>query len=81
MNISLTNELEEYVSSQVKTGYYKSASEVIREALRNQIKLSMESKLQSRINMSRQQVTDGQTRLADANYFDEKRDKLRAKYK
>ena len=34
MNISLTNELEEFVHEKVKTGMYLSASEVIREALR-----------------------------------------------
>ncbi|HIG26852.1 MAG TPA: type II toxin-antitoxin system ParD family antitoxin [Verrucomicrobiales bacterium] len=34
MNISLTPELEEFVSKKVKTGRYCSASEVIREGLR-----------------------------------------------
>jgi antitoxin ParD1/3/4 len=34
MNISLTPELEQYVSDKVATGLYHSASEVIREGLR-----------------------------------------------
>ena len=34
MNVSLTRELEEYISRKIDTGLYKSASEVIREALR-----------------------------------------------
>lgn len=34
MNISLTSELEEFVSRKVKSGLYQSASEVIREGLR-----------------------------------------------
>ncbi len=34
MNVSLTRELEEYISRKINTGLYKSASEVIREALR-----------------------------------------------
>lgn len=34
MNFSLPPELEEYIQSKVKTGFYHSASEVIREALR-----------------------------------------------
>ena len=34
MNVSLTRELEEYISRKVETGLYKSASEVVREALR-----------------------------------------------
>ena len=34
MNVSLTPELEKFVSSKVDSGRYNSASEVIREALR-----------------------------------------------
>lgn len=34
MNVSLTEELRELVEAKVSTGYYKSASEVIREGLR-----------------------------------------------
>ncbi len=34
MNVSLTRELEEYISRKIDSGLYKSASEVVREALR-----------------------------------------------
>jgi antitoxin ParD1/3/4 len=34
MNVSLTPELEKFVSAKVRTGRYNSASEVVREALR-----------------------------------------------
>ena len=34
MNVSLTRELEKFVSAKVKAGRYNSASEVVREALR-----------------------------------------------
>lgn len=34
MNVSLTPELEEFVSTKVESGRYHSASEVVREALR-----------------------------------------------
>jgi antitoxin ParD1/3/4 len=34
MNISLTNELEQYVASKVESGLYHTASEVIRDGLR-----------------------------------------------
>ncbi len=34
MNVSLTPELEKYVSAKVETGRYNSVSEVVREALR-----------------------------------------------
>ena len=34
MNVSLTTELEKFVSTKVESGRYNSASEVVREALR-----------------------------------------------
>ena len=34
MNVSLTPELEQFVSAKVRSGRYNSASEVVREALR-----------------------------------------------
>lgn len=34
MNVSLTPQLEKYVSGKVKAGMYQTASEVVREALR-----------------------------------------------
>ena len=33
MNVSLTNEMEQWVQRKVETGLYSSASEVVREAL------------------------------------------------
>jgi antitoxin ParD1/3/4 len=81
MNVSLTNELEEYVSTQVKSGLYNSASEVIQEALRNQIKKSMTGQLNKRLSVSRKQVENGQVLLADNNYFESKRERVRQKDK
>jgi len=34
MNVSLTRELEEFIAEQVETGRYRSASEVVRAAVR-----------------------------------------------
>ncbi|MBW1687059.1 MAG: type II toxin-antitoxin system ParD family antitoxin [Deltaproteobacteria bacterium] len=34
MNVSLTNELERWIEARVRSGLYRSASEVVREALR-----------------------------------------------
>ena len=34
MNVSLTNELEQFVQSLIQTGQYKSSSEVVRAGLR-----------------------------------------------
>ena len=79
MNVSLTNDLEEQVSTQVKSGLYNSASEVIQEALRNQIKKSMTGQLNKRLSVSRKQVENGQVLLADNNYFESKRERVRQK--
>jgi antitoxin ParD1/3/4 len=81
MNVSLTNELEEYVSTQVKSGLYNSASEVIQEALRNQNKKSKTGHLNKRLSVSRKQVENGQVLLADNNYFKSKRERVRQKDK
>ena len=34
MNVSLTQELEDFVDQKVQSGWYRSSSEVVREALR-----------------------------------------------
>jgi putative addiction module CopG family antidote len=80
MNISLTKDLEEYVAGQLETGHYVSASEVIREALRNQIKSSMSTQLNERIALGRQQVEDDKFTVADNSYFDKARDYVKGKY-
>ena len=50
MNISveLTPELVEYIESKVKTGRYKSRSEVVREAIRMMIKSDLEKMLEEK---------------------------------
>lgn len=80
MNISLTKDLEDYVSGQMKTGHYASASEVIREALRTQIKSSINRQLDERIALGRQQVEEGKFTIADDSYFDKDREFVKNKY-
>lgn len=80
MNISLTKNLEEYVASQMQTGHYASASEVIREALRNQIKSSISRQLDERIALGRQQVEEGKVTVANDTYFDKAREYVKDKY-
>ncbi|MXX89971.1 MAG: type II toxin-antitoxin system ParD family antitoxin [Boseongicola sp. SB0665_bin_10] len=48
MRISLTDRLDEYVRAKVASGLYDSASDVIREALRQKIEadMSLEARLQ-----------------------------------
>lgn len=45
MNVSLTPELEEFVSNKVGSGLYTSASEVIRQALRALIEKETEQQM------------------------------------
>lgn len=78
MNISLTPELEKFVTDQVKSGQYKSSSEVIREALRGQLKSSVESSLDMRIATARIQVEEGKTTIADSKFFESKRERIRS---
>jgi len=80
MNISLTPELESFVAEQLQTGHYKSASEIIREALRNQIRKSMKDNLDFRVESARQQVAEGSVLEANADYFERKRKMVREKY-
>lgn len=76
MNISLPEELEQFVKMQVESGHYGSASEVVREALRNLIRETMETRLEKRLELSRQQYADGHFREADAAFFDRLKDRV-----
>ncbi len=80
MNVSLTDELEEYVATQVQSGHYRPASEVIREALRNQVRQSMAQKLDQRILVGRQQIAEGAVIPADSDYYESKRERIRQQY-
>jgi antitoxin ParD1/3/4 len=53
MNISLTSELDQFVSEKVKTGMYQTASEVIREGLR------LLKERDQRLESLRREVRDG----------------------
>jgi antitoxin ParD1/3/4 len=55
MNVSLTDELGEFVKSKVSSGRYTSASEVVREALR-----LMEQSEEARLAYLRQAWAEGQ---------------------
>ncbi|RUL86979.1 type II toxin-antitoxin system ParD family antitoxin [Tautonia sociabilis] len=70
MNISLTNELEEFVREKVASGRYLTASEVVREALRlleerdrlHELRLKQ---LQGDINLGLEQLERGESDLLD----------------
>lgn len=57
MNVSLTPELEKYISGKVTSGLYHSASEVIREGLR--LLKDQDALREIRLNELRQQMQIG----------------------
>jgi antitoxin ParD1/3/4 len=57
VNVSLTSELEKYVSAKVASGLYHSASEVIREGLR--LLKDQDALREIRLNELRQQIQAG----------------------
>jgi antitoxin ParD1/3/4 len=57
MNISLTRELDEFVTKKVKGGSYHTASEVIRDALR--LLVEQDKLYQIRLQELRKAVKDG----------------------
>lgn len=57
MNVSLTPELEKYVSEKVESGLYHSASEVIREGLR--LLKDQDALRKVRLHQVRQQIQEG----------------------
>ena len=57
MNVSLTSELEKYISEKVASGLYHSASEVIREGLR--LLKDQDALREIRLNELRQQIQAG----------------------
>ena len=66
MNISLTRELEQFVSHKVDSGMYHTASEVVREGLRllkerDELHQSKLSELQKDISIGIDQADRGQT--------------------
>ncbi|HEY3330900.1 MAG TPA: type II toxin-antitoxin system ParD family antitoxin [Capsulimonadaceae bacterium] len=66
MNVSLTPELDAYVSQKVQTGMYHSASEVIREGLR--LLREQDQVRQARMAQLRQDVELGAAQIGSGNY-------------
>ncbi|GAB4224134.1 MAG: hypothetical protein Tsb005_20780 [Gammaproteobacteria bacterium] len=85
MNISLTQELEQYVQSKVASGLYTSASEVIRESLRlmhryENSEVAPISTMNDAINTGLTQLQKGQKVRADMAYTKLKQ-KITSKHK
>ena len=65
MNVSLTPELEKFISDHVRSGRYASASEVIREALRLLEEANRLKHLQRDIQLGIEQLDQGRSRQFD----------------
>jgi antitoxin ParD1/3/4 len=68
MNVSLTPELEKMVSDKVASGFYNSASEVVREALRllqeyDEVRRLRLEELRREIEAGAEQIRQGQYRV------------------
>lgn len=57
MNVSLTPELDRYVEEKVRSGQYRSASEVLRESLR--VLQRIDEERQARLDALRQKIDRG----------------------
>ncbi|MGD9890446.1 MAG: type II toxin-antitoxin system ParD family antitoxin [Dehalococcoidia bacterium] len=57
MNVSLTEEMEHFINERVASGRYRSASEVVREALR--LMQEREEERQMRLNALRGEIGEG----------------------
>jgi antitoxin ParD1/3/4 len=65
LNVSLTPELEQFVQSRVATGFYQTASEVIREGLRlleerEQMRVAAREELRAKIRRGVEQADRGE---------------------
>jgi antitoxin ParD1/3/4 len=81
MNVSLTPELENFVSEKVKSGLYNSASEVLRESLRllkerDMLKEIQLSELRREIMLGVEQIRRGEFVEVKASELDAFADKL-----
>jgi antitoxin ParD1/3/4 len=79
MNVSLTPELEKFVSAKVETGRYSSASEVVREALR--LLEEHDQNCATRLGEFNQELARRLTSLASGSHIKpaEARDRLKRK--
>jgi antitoxin ParD1/3/4 len=79
MNVSLTPELESFVTAKVETGMYGSQSEVVREGLR--LLRERDRVMEARLQDLRSEVAEGleQARRGELIPGDQVREKIRQK--
>ncbi len=77
MNVNLTSELENYVKNKVNAGFYNSASEVIRDALRLLEEKDRVKEL--KLQILREEIRKGLVDLDVGNYSELTMDDIRKK--
>lgn len=75
MNVSLTPELENFVSEKVKSGLYNSASEVLRESLRLLKERDMLKEIQR--DELRREIMLGVEQIRSGNYIEVKASEMK----
>lgn len=79
MNVSLTPELEKYINDKVASGRYASASEVVREALRElEARERKLAALRADVELGMRDVEEGRVREATPEYWEDLIDRARA---
>lgn len=86
MNISLTPELQAYITSKVQSGRYKSVSEVVREGLRlleeqDQLKALRRQRLQQLIDEGIADLQAGRSSILDEDELEAIKTDARARAK
>ena len=84
MNISLTPEMDQWVAEQVKSGLYKSSSEVIREGLRilqrhEEQRRAMLTDLRQELLVGMKQLDAGKSKPFDASLIADLKKRGRSK--
>lgn len=67
MNINLSSKFEDYIRSQLDSGTYNNASEVVREALR--LKMKQDEIYQTKLNALRAAIIEGE-QSGESELFD-----------
>ena len=80
MNVTLTRDMEEYVTLQVKSGKFSSPSEVVVNALKSQIEQTTLDEFEERLEHGEEQIKRGEFVLADDDFYERKKEMIRQKY-
>lgn len=80
MNIAVEKQLQKWIADQVKSGRYRSETEVVEEALREKMEKDDAEHLWERIQESERAIDHGEYVIADEAFFERKRQMIRDRY-